>query len=847
MDPSIHLEERRERRGRRIPALAFIGVITILGASLVGMFGFLEANAAFGTVQDLESRYVCDAERYALEFPAISRLSEVYTSDGVLLGKLTERNSQPSELDEIPEVVISALLAAEDADFYEHEGIDFRAIFRAALENITGDGGLQGGSTITQQVVKQNFLSSEQTIERKICEAVVAAELERRYTKDQILEFYMNSVFYGENAYGVKAAAQEYFGKELDELTIAEAATIVTPIRAPSRYDIRDEPQAVMRARNDVLTQMEVNGFITPEEAAEARGEPLRPVPHEEFEELAPQVIIAAREEVLRDPKYGLGETYSARKRALFGCPASDTECEGGGGLKITVTVNYEMQQEANRVLRAWFRDPTGPTGAIAMVDNDTGAVEVMASGLDFGEDIDAGQRPYDLARNGRRQSGSAFKPFGLAAALESGRRDGAPITLGSYWDQASPQRIDCGAPCSGSSNIWTVYNAGGANAGGLRTLDEATYVSINTVYAQVSAAVGPDKIVEMAHRLGIASPLNEVLSIVLGTQSVSPLEMAAAFSTLANYGEKVESYLIERIEDVEGNVIYEHEVEREQVLDEALSAAIVESMEKVVSSGTATQADIGRPQAGKTGTAQDFRDVWFMGFIPQYTTSVWVGYPDAQIEMVNFTVFNDVTGRPQSYRRAFGGTLAAPIWGQFMRFVTEGLPVRDFPEAPPGTDVYWRVPNTVVPDVTGLTSEEEIRGAISRAGLFLALEPVAANEPEGTVLDQTPGAGTVLPQGRTVTVRVSTGAPPVMIDLIGMPTENIAGALAAFNEETGLQVTWVIETVPSGNPDRWNRIVTTRPQPGRAVMYQAEIRILVGTPPAPSGGDGDGGGGGGS
>ncbi len=836
MDPSIHLQERRERRGRRIPALAVIGVVGVLGASLVGLFGFLEANAAFGTVQDLESRYICDAESYPLEFPTISRLSEVYTADRVLLGKLTERNSQPATLDEVPEMVIDALLAAEDAGFYEHEGIDFKAIFRAALENIRGDGGLQGGSTITQQVVKQNFLSSEQTIERKICEAVVAAELERRYTKDQILEFYMNSVFYGQNAYGIKAAAQEYFGKDLDELTIAEAATIVTPIRSPNRYDIRDEPVNVVRARNDVITQMEVNGFITTEEAVAARAELLRPVAHTEFEELAPQVIIAAREEVLRDPRYGLGTTYSERKRSLFGCPASDTECEGGGGLKIYVTVNYELQQEANRVLRAWFRDPSGPTGAVAMVDNHTGAIKVMASGLDFGEDIAAGQRPYDLAGEGRRQAGSAFKPFALAAALENGSQFGLPITLGSYWDYTSPQRIDCGSPCGeDGSNIWTVYNAGGSNAGGIRTLEEATYFSTNTVYAQVSFAVGPEKIVDVAHRMGIESPLNPVLSISLGTQSVSPLEMAAAYSTIANYGERVEPYLIERIEDNDGNIIYSHEVARERILDEALAAAMVNTMKKVVSQGTATRANIDRPQAGKTGTAQNFRDVWFMGFIPQYTTSVWVGYADAQIEMVDFDVFNDLTGKEQHFSRAFGGTLAAPIWKEFMLFVTEDLPVEDFAPEPPGTPVYYQVPNTVVPDVMELTTEAAMKDALFKAGLFLAVEEVASVEPEGTILDQSPAAGITLRQGRTVTVRISTGLPPLMTDLIGMTMAEVPAAFEVFNEETGLQVTWVFTPVPTPDALVWNRVLATNPAPGAEVAFEQEVIVFVGSPPAPA------------
>jgi penicillin-binding protein 1A len=845
LEPSIHLEERRERRGRRIPALATLAVITLLGASVYGLFGFMETNAAFGTVLDLEEQYICDVEEMALDLPDIGSLSEVQTSDGVVLGKLTARNSQPVAFDEVPELVRNAIVATEDGKFYEHEGVDFRAILRAAMANFRSEGdGLQGGSTITQQIVKKNFLSEERTIERKICEAVIAAELERRYTKDQILEFYMNAQFFGENAYGVKAAAQEYFGKELEDLTIAEAATIMIPIRNPTIYNIRKNPDTVIERRNSVIDEMEDNGFITATEAAEAKAEPLAPIPHEDFEQLAPQVIIAARQEILNNPAYGLGDTYSERYRSLFGCPAEDTECAGGGGLTVTVTVDYELQQEANRILKSWFRDETGPTGAIAMVDNATGAVRVMASGIEFGTDIEAGQRPYDLATEGRRQAGSAFKPIALLTALENGSQEGWPITLGTYWDARSPQRIDCGYPCApDGGNIWNVRNAGGSKD--LATLEQATYNSYNTVYAQVSNAVGPENIVEMAHRIGIESPLNPVLSIALGTQSVSPLEMASAYSTIANYGAKVDSYLIERIEDKQGNVVYQHEVDREQVLDPALTAAAVGALKKVVSGGTATRAQIGRPQAGKTGTAQDFRDVWFMGFIPQLTTAVWVGYADAQVEMVNFTVFNDATQKNQGYSRAYGGTLAAPIWKQFMEYVVADLPEVDFPEAPDGTSAYYRVPNTTVPNVLGRSKGSAV-DLIHKAGLFSSFVPVASSQPEGTLLSQNPRGGATVRQGSRVVVLISSGQPPVMIDLRGLDLGAVDARIADFNAETGLNVSWQVANRPTDDPDRVGKVVGQDPRPGQVVGFQQVVTVYIGVlaeepPPDDDGGGDDG------
>ena len=839
MDPNIHIEQRRERRGRRLPSFALLAVIMLLGAATVGLFGFLETNAAFGTVQDLEDDYICDPDDYDLEFPDLSRLSEVYTTDNVLLGKLSERNSQPVSIEEVPDTVKYALLAAEDADFYEHQGIDFKGILRAAVENARSDSGLQGGSTITQQVVKKNFLTDEVTLERKICEAVVAAELERQYTKDQILEFYMNSVFYGANAYGAKAAGQEYFGKDLDNVTIAEAAAMVVPIRNPSFYDLREEPDRVIRARNAVIDQMVEHRFITAEAGESAKSEPLRTVEHQEFEEISPQVIIAAREELLNDPSFGLGDTFAERKQAVFGCPANDTECEGGGGLRVTVTVNQAWQDEANRILRVWFHDLQGPTGAIAMIDNNTGALRVMAGGLDFGDDVEAGQRPYDLVTKGRRQAGSAFKPIALLAALENGSQAGWPITLGTYWDASSPQKIECGYPCSPQGDVWTVRNAGGGGSG-IRTLESATYNSTNTVFAQVSLATGPENIVDMAHRIGIESPLNPVLSITLGTQSVSPFEMAAAFSTIANYGEKVEPYLIELIEDSDGNVIYEHEVQREQVYDRAMGAAVVRTLEKVVSGGTATRAALSPPreQAGKTGTAQNFQDVWFMGFIPQFTTAVWAGYPDAQIELVDFTVFNEPDGREQYYSRAFGGTLTAPIWKQFMQFITADLPALDFPAEPDGTSSYFRVPLTEVPDVRGM-SKSAAKDAIYKAGLFANFVGTASSEPEGAILGQSPSPGTKISQGKSVTVRISTGIPPEVPNLIGLALEDVGDAVAAHNEASGTSLTWTVQGQQTENQTLWGIVIRTDPPVGSPIAETGVIQVFVGEPPRGGGGGG--------
>ncbi len=832
MEPEIRAREKSERHRRRIPALLGIGVILLAAASWIGMFGFLGANSAHGRAQALSEEYLCDTSKFDLTFPNISMLSTVHSADGVLLGQLTERHSRPISLDEMPDLVLAALLSAEDKSFFEHEGIDFSAIARAALGRAMGTAA-GGGSTITQQVVKQNFLSDEYSIERKICEAVIATELERIFTKDQILEFWANSVFFGSNAHGIRAASLEYFGKELDELTIAEAALLPVPIRNPTFYHPRRNPENALAARNRTIDRMVINGHILRVDARAAKAEPLGVIAQRTFEPLSPQVMIAVRQDLLRNNKYGLGETFAERKRAVFGCPAAATDCDGGGGLRIDITLDMGLQEEANRILRAWFRPGfEGPTGAIASVENATGAIKVLASGLDFGTDFAAGQRPYDLASHGARQPGSAFKPFTLAAALESGDRAGNPVTLGSYWDDSSPATIECDSPCSVDGNFWTVRNAGGASPQGLRTLDSATYHSTNTVYARLVDAIGPEAVVDMSHRLGIRSHLQPFPSITLGALGVSPLEMAAAYSTLANFGSRVEPFLIRKITASDGTIIYEHTVEPRQVVSSQVAAAVIGSMQRVVTHGTARRADIGRPQAGKTGTATNYRDVWYVASVPQMTTSVWIGYPDAQIPLENFTVWNDLEGEEQFFRRAFGGTLAAPIWAQFMLYATQDMEPIDFPEDPPGTSLYLQTPFTIVPPLG--ESPQEMTDALYAVGLRVDALEIDSALPAGMLAGTVPLPGTPMRQGSTVTVEISNGVAPVisMIDLRGRTSDHASESIRQFALENGISLTWSFTEVVTSNPTRHGVVVATTPRPGEPVSAGQEIIVRIGKIP---------------
>jgi len=809
MDISIHRAESLDRRGKRLIALAVLVGITVVASGWFGLLAFLGSNAAAGTLDDLRRAWIPDVAVLPLSLPDVGRASEVYTADGVLLGKLTERNSQPVAFEDVPDLVVAAIVSAEDAEFWEHPGIDHEAIVRALVGNLGGGSLTSGASTITQQVVKQNFIGTEPTLQRKVSEAAIAMELERRYTKEQILEFYLNSTYFGSNAYGVRAAAQEYFGKELDELTIAEAAALAVPIRNPTFYDLRRDADDPIEARNRVINEMLEEGYITEQEAAAAEAAPLVTVPHREFQTLAPQVLIAAKEAILNDPVFGLGDTYLQRKRALFGCPADDTECEGGGGLRIHVTVDYALQQQAQALLQQWFPPgASGPTGSIAMVDNRTGGTIVMASGLEFGEDFQAGQRTYDIATKGRRNPGSAFKPFGLVAALENG------WPLRSYWADSSPQTLDYGG-----SEPWVCR--GGPSEGSIRTLERALIASTNSVFCQVAVRVGADTIAEVAHRMGIRSPLGSVPAIVLGASAVSPLEMAAGYSTLANYGWRVENYLIERIEDAQGNVIYQHETDRTRVLDGALAAAVVNTMEQVITNGTGGNAYLGRPQAGKTGTHEDNTDVWFIGFIPQYTASVWVGFPDSQVEMRNLVINGTY------YETVWGSNVAAPLWRDYMEIVTDGLPVLDFPPDPEGVELYYQTPREEVPDVVGMELDEAT-DELYEAGFNIEVEYVNAEEPEDEVVSQDPENPEKLKQGEVVKLEVSNGlAPEVeMVDLVGLSSGEAVAILTALREATEIDFTWELVTVPVSNPAQRDQVLATRPEEGGMITKGTVVVI---------------------
>ncbi|MET0566957.1 MAG: transglycosylase domain-containing protein [Acidimicrobiia bacterium] len=847
----IHQIEARERRGRWFGALATLISISLLLSGWVGLFAFLGANSAYGTFEGVKNDWVPDTQSMELTLPDLSRVSRIYADSGEVLAELHDgRNSEPVAYKDVPETLVYAILAAEDSEFFEHEGIDFSAIVSAAIDNLITDR-TRGGSTITQQVVKNAFVGSEVSIQRKITEAFVSAEVERRFPKERILEFYMNSVYFGAGAYGVKTASVEFFNKPMAKLTIAEAATLAVMVRNPSLYNPRNRPELTLERRDEVIREMQENGWVTEAQATAAADAPIGVIEAPLRRGQADHVVAEVKRQLLNDPEFDfLGASPEERKKAVFGCPADDVACEGGGGLQVYTTIDLELQKKANEILAAWLPLPPYeenlakcreilpeetddflaryaethscvPTGAMTMTDNWTGAVKVMASGLPF----EFSQ--FDLAVQGRRNPGSSFKPFGLIAALENG------FTMGHSWSGKSPIKIECPFPCApNGSNIWTVRNAGASF--GVIDLAEATYNSVNAVYAQLSLEVGPEKVVDVAKRMGIdESALDPVLSIVLGSSAVSTKEMANAYSNFATYGMHADDYIVAKIVNSAGETIYEHKPETTQVADPAIFAAANRALKIVPVSGTAPRANIGIPQGGKTGTHQSYLDAWYVGYTPEYSTAVWVGYEAQQVPLENVTI------NGQQYDRVFGGSVPAPIWAEFMTYVHAGLPVTDFPPEPGNIDKWLIPPPTTVPDVIGL-SEDDAEAELREAKLNASVEEVPSLEPEGVVVNQAPGGGSTVRQGSFVTIFVSTGEIPTgaLPNLIGLTFDEALEIVRSFETDTGVRVNLIQENTGTPDPALVGRIVDTNPPPAAAVEGAVDVVAFVGVlkePPPPT------------
>ena len=645
--------------------LVMASLIAIMAASL----------AVIGPqVRKLVSAHYSDHDRISLK--PLAERSYIYDSQGSQQGVMTNRNDPQNRsqvtLDGIPETVEGSVLAVEDANFERHKGVNVRSILRAVDANLESGGVSQGGSTITQQVVKNSLVGDEQDLSRKLREAFLAVELEKQMSKDDILEYYLNSVYFGGGAYGVQAAAEYYFNKDVGKLNWSEGALLAALIRSPNFYNPFRNPDKAEERRSIAFERLIATKRLTADEVKLYERVPLpatpnKPTPPDDY------FVEEVKQQLLTDPKFGLGATEAARNRTVF-----------EGGIKVFTTFDAGMQfkaiQARNETLPANKGDATfdvvNPTNgqvtfgtaALASVDPASGAVRVMVGGPGF----DKYQFNLALAR---RQPGSTMKAFVLATLFRNGH---------------VPSDTVNGGPCQFKlPGVRDIYKPSTGRTG-RGTISLMAQVSSNCGFVRLGQVAGIDNVVETARLLGVKGGLEAGASLPLGTSDISPLEMASAYATFANDGVRYEPYLVERIEDRVGKVLYQHRAAPEQVLDAQTARLVNEVLINNVQRGTGTRAQIegGQPAAGKTGTTNDSTDIWFVGYTPRLATAVWMGVPASNISLAS---------NPE-LRGATGSRFPAATWGRYYSLLYGGQPTVDFVPADPtrpGRSV-GKIPNEI-------------------------------------------------------------------------------------------------------------------------------------------------------
>jgi penicillin-binding protein 1A len=618
------LRRKRAPKRRRIRKLRLLALLAILG-----VLGF--ASFAMGLLASISTKIPqLDPNRQHTQANTYVYASDGHTVLAILRGSQA-RIVVPSE--RISPWMKHAIVAIEDKRFYEHHGVDIRGMARAVWADVTHHGTVQGGSTITQQFVKNAFLTSQKTIGRKLVEAALAWQLEQKWTKDQILTAYLNTVYLDNHAYGVEQASRVYFHHSADTLSIPEAALLAGIVEDPSLYDPVAHPQEAKARRNLVLLALYQQQYLTHQQYATALKAPM-PNPHGVY---------------LPGSVGQHGQYFANFVADQLAHSKQFGHLTYGGGLKVRTTLDLNLQRYATQAVQSALPSTTGLDAALVSIDVKTGAIVAMVGGRNFH------QSQFNLATQGIRQPGSSFKPFVLAAALEDGI---APSSI----FQSKPVTIDAGG------RLWKVNNFEGEYLGPI-DLTKAIAVSDNAVYSQLTALVGPSAVVQAAHSLGISTPLQPYFSIGLGAQGTTPLDMARAYESFADGGTRVDGSLlgntpraITQITDAKGKVLQNEPVHVPALGSAADSRAradlIDEMLQGVVTGGTGTAAALpGRQVAGKTGTTENYGDAWFVGYTPQLVTAVWVGYPEKLIPMT--TEFH---GGPVE-----GGTFPALIWKAFM------------------------------------------------------------------------------------------------------------------------------------------------------------------------------------
>jgi penicillin-binding protein 1A len=634
----------------------------------------------------------------------LSERSVVYAADGSVLVTLhAAENRSPVSIDQVPTQVMNAVLDTEDARFWTHGGIDLKSTVRALATNVKNGEVAQGGSTITQQLVKIAFLTPQKHLDRKVKEAVIAMRLEKKYTKRQILEAYLNTVYFGNGAYGVQAAAETYFNESIQQVTPVQAAFLAGMIRDPLGYDPILNPQDSKARRDFVLDRMVIEGHLTAFESAALKATPIPSslTPLQQTSDTKDDYFVEQVKQILLNQSTTLGNSYSERYNALF-----------QGGLKIYTTLDPHVQSLAEqKVADGVPKNSQGFTAALASIEPSTGKVRAIVGGPGFDS------YKFDLATQALRQPGSGFKLFTLLAAYEAGYGPNDTV------DGSSP----CAINFPGDPDLLSqpVHNSEGDSAGAL-SVTLATADSVNCAFIRVGHEVGLPKVIEMAHRLGLKEDFKPYPTLIIGAQETTVLEMAGAYATLADDGVYHQPSFIDHIDDRNGKTIYRLSPVGKRVLDPQVSEMAVQTLRSVVQYGTGTAANLyDRQVAGKTGTTEQNTDAWFNGFTPQLATSVWMGDPKARTPMY------DVGGVT-----VFGGTYPARIWAAYTQAALAGQPAVPFPQPDPS-----RVPGSKYIDSPQLQKDTGYvyKPPTSSSTTVAKPKPTTSSTPGSSVPSSTP------------------------------------------------------------------------------------------------------------
>ena len=632
-----HGRLRRSKRKRR--SLVLVGALLL--ASIVAL---LLATVAFTGSQVLLSQCNLSVDLRKL---ALGENSFLYTDNNQLLGVVpSATNRQPLPLSQISPSLPQATVAIEDARFWQHGALDYQGIARAMYQDLTQGHIVQGGSTITQELARNLYIGNAQrTISRKIKEACLATKLFQKYSRKQILTEYLNEVFYGRHAYGAQAAARTYFSKPASKLTLVQAALLAGLPQAPSVYDPLSNPRAALARRNEVLHAMWKNGYITASKLRSATRKKLQLRPGHLYQELHQPNFFGWATQQLADSL-----PRGQRQVAL-------------GGLRVKTTLDTRLQGLAQQAVTSVLHSSNDPAAAIVAMDPKTGAVKAMVNYLPSGRTMQ-----FNLATQSHRSTGSSFKPITLATALSEG------VSLSSTF-YGPPELFITKPECATNNGPWDVHNFAD-EAAGTMTLTDATANSVNTIFAQLIAVVGVRNVMAMAHNLGITEQVRgpyfrQACAITLGSVGFTPLEMTDVYSTFANGGVHHDPRAFETVRGPNGKLMRGLAPQGRRVLSPNVAAELTYALQGVVQHGTGVAASLGaRPVAGKTGTAENFQDAWFCGYVPQLATCVWVGYPRGEIPLLNV----------ESVGQVAGGTLPAEIWKAFMAPAVAKLPVENFP-----------------------------------------------------------------------------------------------------------------------------------------------------------------------